>query len=293
MKRFIIPVVVGIILVSGAYEVFSQDSTDPAGNPGWRELPQGRAEGGGRHGRIVVNKDGKVILYNFVKAADGKINVGILESSPGGPPQIIQKQFDSEEALKKEDPELYKLYERAMVGAVGTPLPVQRFTVEQRLEIIERCKDPEKQKEYLPKLEEGVPGLLRRFNDVLKKVKGVTLADVLDLNSMQYYPECVLPCLRVRPVDSTLASHLGLEGGMVVVKVCEEPSSTKDGLEVNDVITKVHKTDITGIESLNDAVKTAPRDGKVDIKIIRKGKEKTLKVALPELPKEEAPVEDE
>ncbi len=293
MKRLIIPVIVGVILVSGAYEVFSQDSTDPDGNPGWRELPPGRAGEGGRYGRIVVNKDGKAILYNFVKAADGKITVSIMEHSPGARPQITQKQFDSEEALKKEDPELYKLYVRAMAGAVEMPLLEQSFTVEQWLNIIEGCKDPEKQKEYLPKLEEGMSGLLRRYNDILKTVKGVTLADVFDLNGLQYYPECVLPCLRVRPVDATLASHLGIEGGVVVVKVCKEPSSTKDGLEVNDVITKVHKTDIKGIESLNDAAKTAPRDEKVDIKIIRKGKEKTLKVALPELPKEEAPVEDE
>lgn len=75
-----------------------------------------------------------------------------------------------------------------------------------------------------------------------------------------------------------LATHFGVEGGVLVTDVSEDSAASKAGLRAGDVITKVGSTAIDDTADLARAIGEA--SGEVAIAIVRDRKAQTLKATL-------------
>jgi serine protease Do len=87
-------------------------------------------------------------------------------------------------------------------------------------------------------------------------------------------------------IDPAMAKLWKLPGekGVVVSDVQENTPASQSGLKVQDVIMKFDGKEVLGEEQFRKMVADTPVGKKVEIKIIRDGKEKTLITAIAELP---------
>jgi len=95
--------------------------------------------------------------------------------------------------------------------------------------------------------------------------------------------------VQIQAVDEDLAKALGLERnqGVVVSEVTKGSPAEKAGIKVSDVILKFGGKDVTGPSNLAFMVAQFMPGTKVNLLIMRNGKEKTITVKLGELPEKQ------
>ena len=93
----------------------------------------------------------------------------------------------------------------------------------------------------------------------------------------------------IQDVNKELAESFGMKKpmGAVVLRVMDDTPAKKAGIEVGDVITHFNEKVINRSSDLPLAVGRSPIDSNVNVRIIRDGKQKRLKVKIAELPSEE------
>ena len=93
----------------------------------------------------------------------------------------------------------------------------------------------------------------------------------------------------IQDVNKELAESFEMEKpmGAVVLRVMDDTPAKKAGIEVGDVITHFNSVTINRSSDLPLAVGRSPIGSKVNVRIIRDGKQKRLKVKIAELPAEE------
>ena len=93
----------------------------------------------------------------------------------------------------------------------------------------------------------------------------------------------------IQDVNKELAESFGMEKpmGAVVLRVMDDTPAKKAGIEVGDVITHFNSKTINRSSDLPLAVGRSPIGSKVNVRIIRDGKQKRLKVKIAELPAED------
>ena len=93
----------------------------------------------------------------------------------------------------------------------------------------------------------------------------------------------------IQDVNKELAESFGMEKpmGAVVLKVMDDTPAKKAGIEVGDVITHFNSVAINRSSDLPLAVGRSSIGSKVNVRIIRDGKQKRLKVKIAELPEED------
>lgn len=98
----------------------------------------------------------------------------------------------------------------------------------------------------------------------------------------------------IQDVNKELAESFGMENpmGAVVLRVVDDAPAKKAGIEVGDVITHFDGKTINRSSDLPLAVGQAAIGSHVDVKIIRDGKQKRLRVKVAQLPEEEQLAED-
>jgi serine protease Do len=95
----------------------------------------------------------------------------------------------------------------------------------------------------------------------------------------------------VQDVTRDLAESFGLKkpGGAAAARVMPNSPAQRAGFEVGDVIVEFDGKEVTKSSSLPPLVGVTPIGKEVEVKVIRQGKPKTLKVSIGELPAEEEP----
>jgi Do/DeqQ family serine protease len=92
-----------------------------------------------------------------------------------------------------------------------------------------------------------------------------------------------------QPVDQTMADYYGMDRprGVLIAQVNEDTPADKAGLKDGDIILSVDGAEIRNPSMLRNVISLSEVGEKVDLKIIRDGKEKTVKVALEKFPEPE------
>ncbi len=90
--------------------------------------------------------------------------------------------------------------------------------------------------------------------------------------------------IQLQEVDGDIASALGVKdnSGVLVAEVIDGTPAEKGGLESGDVITAINGAPVPNPNMLSRRVASFPPGEKIDVKILRDGKEKTIKVTLGE-----------
>jgi serine protease Do len=96
----------------------------------------------------------------------------------------------------------------------------------------------------------------------------------------------------LQEINPIIAKNLGLsnEDGALVMQVEPNSPAASAGIRVYDVITKFGNHTITSVTQLQDAVADTPIGQEVLIKVMREGRERTLKATIAERPSQSARV---
>ena len=99
----------------------------------------------------------------------------------------------------------------------------------------------------------------------------------------------------IQDVNKELAESFGMDNpmGAVVLRVMDDTPARKAGIEVGDVITHFNGKTINRSSDLPLAVGSSQIGSRVNVRIIRDGKQKELKVKIAELPSEESLAEND
>lgn len=89
-------------------------------------------------------------------------------------------------------------------------------------------------------------------------------------------------------VEGQMARYFEVDGGALITEVNEDSPAAEAGLKAGDVIVKVDDQDIDSPEALHKAMAETKAEQEVKIKVVRKGKNKTIKVTLGEMPEDMA-----
>ncbi|NNC89681.1 MAG: PDZ domain-containing protein [Akkermansiaceae bacterium] len=82
------------------------------------------------------------------------------------------------------------------------------------------------------------------------------------------------------PVDATLATHLGIEGGVVLRYVAEGSPAAAAGLKTHDVVTSVDGMPVRGQESLRDAILARAPGDELKVGVVSGGQKAQRDVKL-------------
>ncbi|MBN1822770.1 MAG: Do family serine endopeptidase [Endomicrobiales bacterium] len=95
--------------------------------------------------------------------------------------------------------------------------------------------------------------------------------------------------VEIRPLDETIARQFGLKdtSGVLVNNVFKDSPADKAGLISGDIIVGFARKQTGSVRDLQDAVSQTKPKSKVNIKIMRDGKEKTLSIVTGEMPQDE------
>ena len=87
-------------------------------------------------------------------------------------------------------------------------------------------------------------------------------------------------------IEGQMAEYFGLEDGQgaLITEVNEDSPAAEAGLKAGDVIIKLGDEDIESTQGLHQAMAETKPEQEIDIKVLRKGKNKTLTVTLGEAP---------
>ncbi|CAM3581743.1 DegQ family serine endoprotease [Parendozoicomonas haliclonae] len=96
----------------------------------------------------------------------------------------------------------------------------------------------------------------------------------------------------IQDVDRDLADSFGLDRphGALLSQVLPEGPADKGGLQAGDIITRFNDREIKFSSDLPIAVGRAPIGKEVEVELVRRGKKKTLELAVGELPDEQSGV---
>lgn len=89
--------------------------------------------------------------------------------------------------------------------------------------------------------------------------------------------------VQAEAADEILREHLKLESGLVVNDVIPESPAAKAGVERHDIVLRFGETAVSSVEDLVNAVEKN-QDAEVELRLLRKGEEKTLKIKPSERP---------
>ncbi len=92
--------------------------------------------------------------------------------------------------------------------------------------------------------------------------------------------------VQIQPINDAYAKALDLEtrDGALIADVVKNSPAEKAGLKTGDVIMAFNGHRINGVDHLRNTVSSSRPDRRYDLKIIRDGKEKILKIRLEEMP---------
>jgi len=88
----------------------------------------------------------------------------------------------------------------------------------------------------------------------------------------------------IEDVSPEVAEKFGVKRGVVVTKVMKDSPAEKGGLKDGDIIVEFNHTPVKGVADLQLKVINTKPGTVVEIKIIRDGEEKTLKVKVGQMP---------
>ncbi|MFS8038811.1 Do family serine endopeptidase [Xanthobacter sp. AM11] len=99
--------------------------------------------------------------------------------------------------------------------------------------------------------------------------------------------------VRIQPVTDDIAESLGLgkARGALIGVVTEDSPAAKGGIKAGDVIVKFNGRDIKEVRDLTRSVADTMADTDVDVLVIRKGKEETLRLKVARMPEDDKPAE--
>ena len=96
-----------------------------------------------------------------------------------------------------------------------------------------------------------------------------------------------------QPVDQSVADYYGMDNprGVLVASVSDDTPASSAGIEEGDIILRVDEKNIKNPSMLRNVISLSAVGQKVDVAILRDGKEKTLNVKLAVLPGQERTLE--
>ena len=86
---------------------------------------------------------------------------------------------------------------------------------------------------------------------------------------------------------ATYGYEFNIDKGIYLLKIGKNTPAAKAGMHEGDIIIKVAGTDINSVADLRGAVDAQTVGSKVDVVIIRGGKEQTTSVLLEEMPSQQ------
>lgn len=97
--------------------------------------------------------------------------------------------------------------------------------------------------------------------------------------------------VRIQPVTDDIAESLGLgkPRGALIGVVSENSPAAKGGIKAGDVIVKFNDRDIKEVRDLTRTVADTMADTEVDVVVVRKGKEETLRLKVARMPEDDKP----
>ncbi|MET3356028.1 UNVERIFIED_ORG: serine protease Do [Xanthobacter viscosus] len=97
--------------------------------------------------------------------------------------------------------------------------------------------------------------------------------------------------VRIQPVTDDIAESLGLgkPRGALIGVVSENSPAAKGGIKAGDVIVKFNGRDIKEVRDLTRTVADTMADTEVDVVVVRKGKEETLRLKVARMPEDDKP----
>ncbi|RKY24320.1 MAG: hypothetical protein DRP79_07965 [Planctomycetota bacterium] len=262
-------------------------------------LLDGNALSGGKIKTYRAKENGTIKLYTFTEEENGKIKVKEMTFGAGGN-SAKEYEFESVEDMKKKDEKLYKYYEQATEvrsvpgrrdwGRHRWGLYLKNMPLDYTLRYLEsgmlKGNDAEDAVELIPG---KLIKLLKKADTVLKKHADCSVKNRLDIHSMAWLPECVFKDLAVKPICDVVKAQMKLKGGVTLVDLPDDSEFAKAGLEKYDIIIEINGREVTDIGSLNTALTEAPKDKKVEIRVIHEGKEKKITMKIPEVPAPDEP----
>jgi hypothetical protein len=90
---------------------------------------------------------------------------------------------------------------------------------------------------------------------------------------------------KIAPVSKSLDAHLGLGGmGTMIINVAKASPADKAGLERYDIIVRLDDHKVASPEDLIQRIRKRKPDDRVTLHVLRRGKEKTIEIALAKRP---------
>ncbi len=90
-------------------------------------------------------------------------------------------------------------------------------------------------------------------------------------------------------LDAQLGEYFGVKDGqgVLVTSVTDDSGAEQAGLKAGDVITHLGDTEIDDTDAMHDAMSGTASGDEIEVKVLRKGKKKSFKVTLGEMPLED------
>jgi C-terminal processing protease CtpA/Prc len=90
--------------------------------------------------------------------------------------------------------------------------------------------------------------------------------------------------VRITGLSEQLGDYFGAEDGegALITEVLEDTPAEKGGLKAGDVITRIEGEDIESTSDVYEALEDRKAGDQVDVRVLRKGQKKTIKVELEE-----------
>jgi len=231
------------------------------------------------------------IKYDFTDRDAKGIDVAITKTDADGKATSETKHFDGADDMKTKDEALYKQYLKAQeagvvaqMGGLGkmNALAAIGRLLEVRLKVIEGLQDADARDKMLKSVEDELLQGLKMLDATEKKVNGRSVKNALDFDSWALRPACALTGVQVKPVDEALKAQLNIKGGLLVCEIAQG-SPYAESLKTYDIITQADGAEVNTVEALNDVCAKAAEKEKIEVKIIRGGKEETVSIAPPKV----------
>jgi membrane-associated protease RseP (regulator of RpoE activity) len=94
--------------------------------------------------------------------------------------------------------------------------------------------------------------------------------------------------IKMDEVSGQMAEYFEVEGGALITEVIADSPAASAGLKAGDVVVRAAGQEVGSPAALHKALTGSESGEEIEVKVVRKGKEKTLKVKLGEMPEEMA-----
>lgn len=240
------------------------------------------------------------VKYEFVESDMG-LDVTVTKTDANGASTTEESGYKDADELKAKNEEMHKKYLAAAEHAPAKVEPLKEIqndiplkfyldgSTELKLTLIEALDDPATRDEIFGYFEDETCKLLARWDGIEQRLCNRSIKDALDMNAWVLRPECMMPGVRVKPVDPVFKAQLNIPGGLLVTWLGE---NAPQGLEANDIIVEIGGAKTRTADELNAAYLNVRDEKSYEAKIIRRGKEATVTIkpaAAPAQPPPEAP----